>query len=116
MALLRNATTGAIIATRIDQLSGLFQRAVGLLARPNVQPDEGVWITACSSIHTMGMRYAIDVIFVDRDGCVVHIERNLRPNRLAFGRRRARAVVEMAAGALNQVDVMIGDRLELLGS
>jgi uncharacterized membrane protein (UPF0127 family) len=116
MALLRNTTTDTIVATRIDRLSGVLQRTIGLLARPRVQCDEGVWIASCSAIHTVGMRCAIDVLFVDRDGCVVHIYRGLKPNRVAFGGRDARGVVELGSGALDQIDVMIGDRLELVAS
>jgi uncharacterized membrane protein (UPF0127 family) len=110
MALLRNTTTDTIVATRIDRLSGVLQRTVGLLARPRVQCDEGVWIASCSAIHTVGMRCAIDVLFVDRDGCVVQIRRSLKPGR------DARSVVELGSGALDQIDVMIGDRLELVAS
>ena len=114
MAFLRNSTTGTIIATRIDRLTSFFHRMVGLLARTSLQRDEGVWLTSCRAIHTLGMRHAIDVMFVDRDGCVVRICRNVQPNRLALSCRTAKAVVELGAGALDQIDVMIGDRLELV--
>jgi uncharacterized membrane protein (UPF0127 family) len=116
MALLRNATTGTIVATRIERLSGLFRRAVGLLARASVQRDEGVWLTSCRSIHTIGMRAVIDVIFVDGEGGVLRIDRNVAPNRLVLSCRRARAVVELGGGALDQADVMLGDRLELVST
>lgn len=114
MALLRNSTTGTIISTRIDHLTGFFQRAVGLLARTRVQRDEGIWLSSCHAIHTVGMRYTIDVMFVDRDGCVLRIDREVRPNRFALSCRKAKAVVELGGGALAQIDVMIGDRLELV--
>src|ERR1700722_19257812 len=114
MALLRNAFTGSIVAARIDRLTGFVQRAVGLLARPRVQPGEGVWIESCNAIHTLGMRYAIDVIFVDRDGYVLRIEPDVRPNRLALRCRKARAVIELGGGALRGVDVALGDRLETI--
>lgn len=114
MPLLRNSTTGTIVATRIDQLSGFLQRAVGLLARSRVQRDEGVWITSCSAIHTIGMRAAIDVIFVDRDGRVLRVDRDVAPNRFSLSCRDASGVVELGAGALSQIDVLPGDRLELV--
>jgi hypothetical protein len=114
MAFLRNSTTGTIIATRIDLLTGFFQRAVGLLARTRVQRDEGVWLSSCRAIHTIGMRHTIDVMFVDRDGCVLRIDRNVRPNRFSLSCRKANGVVELGGGALAQIDVMIGDRLELV--
>lgn len=114
MPLLRNSTTGTIVATRIDRLSGFLQRAVGLLARSRVQRDEGVWITRCRAIHTIGMRTSIDVIFVDRDGRVLRVDRDVAPNRISLSCREANGVVELGAGALSQIDVLPGDRLELV--
>ena len=114
MPLLRNSTTGTIVATRIDRLSGFLQRAVGLLARSRVQRDEGVWITQCRAIHTIGMRTSIDVIFVDRDGRVLRVDRDVKPNRLSLSCRQAMGVVELGGGALSQIDVLPGDRLELV--
>jgi hypothetical protein len=111
---LRNARTGRTIATRIERLSSFSQRAVGLLARASVEPDEGVWITPCSAIHTLGMRVTIDVIFVDAEGTVLDVVGNVRPNRLLVTRRGARAVVELGSGALDVHDLLPGDRLELV--
>jgi hypothetical protein len=112
--LLRNTTTGKIVATRIDRLSSFLHRAVGLLARTTIRPDEGVWITSCRAIHTIGMRIAIDVIFVDRDGRVIRAVHNVRPNRIALSCPGAQAVVELGGGALREVDVLPGDVLELV--
>ena len=116
VAYLRNATTEAIIATRVDRLTGFLQRAIGLLARSSVQRDEGVWISSCRAIHTIGMRDSIDVLFVDGHGCVLRICRDVRPNRFALSCRAAKAVVELGGGALGQIDVTIGDRLELVST
>lgn len=113
MPLLRNATTGNIVATRIDALSTFFQRAVGLLTRTSMRPDEGVWITPCKAIHTIGMRVPIDVIFVDRNSRVVSVVCDVRPNRFLLSCRDASGVIELGRGALHEVDLMPGDQLEL---
>jgi uncharacterized membrane protein (UPF0127 family) len=63
-------------------------------------------------VHTAFMRFAIDIVFVDRQGYAIKIVRNLGPWRIAVA-PRAHAVVELAAGSLAQVDVAIGDRLFL---
>jgi uncharacterized membrane protein (UPF0127 family) len=112
--LLRNSTTGKIVATRIDRLSTFLHRAVGLLARTTLRPDEGVWITSCRAIHTLGMRVAIDVIFVDGDGHVIRAVHNVRPNRIALSCKGAQGVVELGGGALREIDVLPGDVLELV--
>jgi uncharacterized membrane protein (UPF0127 family) len=113
MALLRNSTTGTIVATRIERLTGFFQRFKGLLARASVQDGEGVWLPQCRAIHTVGMRFPIDVVFVDRNGLVLRICRNVPPNRFALSCRAARAVVELGGGMLDASDLIVGDRLEL---
>jgi uncharacterized protein len=112
--LLRNNTTGKIVATRIDRLSSFMHRAVGLLARTSLRPDEGVWITSCRAIHTIGMRVAIDVVFVDDDGRVIRAVHDVKPNRIALSCPGARAVVELGSGALREVDLIPGDVLELV--
>ena len=114
MPLLRNSTTGTIVATRIDRLSSFLHRAVGLLARTTIRPDEGVWITSCRAIHTIGMRVSIDVIFLDRAGHVIRVEQNVKPNRIALSCKGAKGVVELGGGALREVDVLPGDVLELV--
>jgi uncharacterized membrane protein (UPF0127 family) len=114
MAVLRNTRNGTIVATRVDRLTGFFRRGLGLLARASLRRDEGVWLTSCDAIHTIGMRYAIDVVFVDREDRVLQIDRNVKPNRFALICRTAKAVIELSAGALDQVDLAIGDRLELV--
>ena len=112
--ILRNSTTNAIVATRIKRLTGLVERAVGLLGRARIGRDEGVWLSASRAIHTVGMRQAIDVMFVDGAGVVLRICRDVQPNCLMLVCRRARAVVELGGGALDAGDVTLGDRLELI--
>ncbi len=116
MALLRNRSTGAIIATRVDRASTFLQRAVGLLARPKVRPDEGIWLDRCSSIHTMGMRARIDVIFLDANDSVLRLCPTVLQWRVALMCRGARSVIELGSGALRSVDVIPGDRLELVSA
>ena len=69
-------------------------------------------LAPCFSVHTAFMQFAIDVIFVDRAGRVRRIVRHLRPWRLAAS-FRAYATIELAAGALDTRDVMVGDLLYL---
>ncbi len=114
MPLLRNVTTDRIVATRVDRLSTFFQRAVGLLTRSALRPDEGAWIAPCNAIHTLGMRVPIDVIFLDRRGRVVRMDPAVPPNRVALTCRQATAVIELGDGALRESDVLLGDYLELI--
>lgn len=114
LACLRNASTGAILATRVGRAANWFQRAWGLLGRRTVQPDEGMWLPHCSGVHTLGMRATLDLIFLDRNGTVLRIDPQVAPSRAAIMCRGAWAVVELGCGALQRSDVLVGDRLELI--
>ncbi|AVJ27276.1 hypothetical protein CLM73_09230 [Achromobacter spanius] len=75
-------------------------RIRGLLGRAPPGPRAGVLLTPCAAVHTIGMRYAIDVAFIGRDGRVLELRRALAPWRVALC-LRAVAVVEMRAGVID---------------
>ncbi|HKU68615.1 MAG TPA: DUF192 domain-containing protein [Candidatus Baltobacteraceae bacterium] len=113
MAVLRNITTGEIIAERVRYADSWWDRLAGFIPKEIVDPDEGLWFRECWAIHTMCMRASIDVIFLDENGRVVRADRQVRLNRPVVACRGARNVVELGAGALEGRDVLVGDRLEL---
>jgi uncharacterized protein len=82
----------------------------GLLGRSALEPGEGLLLRPEGSIHMMFMRFSIDAVFLDRELIVVDIVRDLKPWRAA-GRRGAKAVLELAAGAAGELAP--GDRLSV---
>jgi uncharacterized protein len=103
------------LATLVPDLrvaDSFLARTRGLLGRKRLEPGEGLLILGTSSVHTHFMRFAIDVVFLDRDGCVLKLSRELRPWRFA-GCRGARDVVELPAGTCDRVDLREGARLNL---
>lgn len=84
----------------------------GLLGRSSLADNAALILAPCNSIHTFFMRFAIDVVFVDRDGHIRRARQSLGPWRIqaAF---RAFAVIELASGALERSDTRVGDRLYL---
>ncbi len=113
MPVLKNVTTGEIIAENVEYADGWWQRLAGFIPKGVVDPDEGLWFRDCSAIHTLGMRARIDVIFLDDGGRVMRADRAVRLNRPLIACRGAANVVELGAGALEGRDVLAGDRLEL---
>jgi len=87
-------------------------RLRGLLGRRGLEPGEGLLIRPTGSIHTCFMRFPIDAVFLDREGCVVGVASGVRPWRAA-ARRRARAVLELGAGQAVARGVAVGDRIVL---
>ena len=73
----------------------------GLLGRDGLPEGEVYVFPRCNAIHTVGMRFAIDVVFLDAEGCVLSIHPNVPPERwMVAGGRHARTAVEAAAGWL----------------
>lgn len=89
------------------------QRLLGLLGRAPPAPGCALWLQPCRAVHTVGMRYAIDVIFLDDMHRVVRVVARLRPMRVA-GCLRARGVLEMAAGGAAHIGVVPGVRITLV--
>ena len=92
-------TIVTILGVHAYVAAGFLPRLLGLMFRRDLQSGEGLLITRCNAIHTCFMRFPIDVAFLDRDGAVVRIVRNIKPWRLfVFGGRNACQVLEVRAG------------------
>ena len=85
-------------------------RAKGLLGKSSY--EGAMVLPRTRSIHTIGMRFAIDVAFLDRQLCVVDVI-SLTPWRMSLPRWRARMVLEAEAGAFERWGLRVGDKLEL---
>jgi uncharacterized membrane protein (UPF0127 family) len=71
-----------------------LSRVLGLTLLPRERAGAGLLIPGCRSVHTMGMRFRLDLLFIDRDGRVVEFCREVPPGRV-FRCRRATAVLEL---------------------
>jgi uncharacterized membrane protein (UPF0127 family) len=98
------------LASEIETAFESADRNRGLLGRDGLPPDAALIIAPCSAVHTFGMRFAIDLIFADREGQVTKI-RPAVPARRVAAAWGAFAVVEMAAGAVARSGLKKGDRL-----
>ena len=104
---------GAAWALRAERAVAAVERMRGLLGRHALGPGAALLIERCGSVHTVGMRFALDLVFLDRAWRVVRVRRNVRPGRLMiWGGWRAARVVESEAGCLDLCSVRAGARLE----
>jgi uncharacterized membrane protein (UPF0127 family) len=90
-----------------------FARMKGLLGSPELPAGDGLLLLPAPSVHTWFMRFPIDVVFLDWDLTVMDVVEGLKPWRAA-GRRRARAVLELAPGEARRRNIRRGDRLKLV--
>jgi uncharacterized protein len=108
----RLSRSGAILADQASTAETWWERMVGLLNRSSLLPGEALLIPGCKGIHTIGMRFAIDAVYIKKDGAVVAIQENLQPGQVASPVAAAWAVLEMPAGESGRNGVRVGDRLE----
>ena len=89
----------------------MFERMRGLLGSPPLKPGQALLIEPCNAIHTFGMAYPLDIVFVDSKGEVLKLFRRLPQLRMvkAFG---ARMTIELAPGEIDRIGFVVGDRLE----
>lgn len=106
-----NTSRQAVLANNIEVADHGPKRRKGLLGRNHLSADEGLWIIPCEAVHTFGMRFAIDLVYLDRNNRV-------KKTRSAVGRFRmsaclsAHSVLELAAGTIARTQTTPGDRLE----
>jgi uncharacterized membrane protein (UPF0127 family) len=85
-------------------------RFFGLLGRRALADDEALWLTPCNSVHTLGMSYPIDVVYLDSGDRVIDVRSSLAPRRLSAA-RRARSVLELRAESARRLGLVPGARV-----
>jgi uncharacterized membrane protein (UPF0127 family) len=103
---------GDVVCSRCRLADRPWTRARGLLGRRRLEADEGLLLRPVGAIHTLFMRFAIDVVFLDRDYVVLKVVENLRPWRFAAA-RRAKAVLELPTGSAAR-RLRVGERLVIV--
>src|SRR5476649_2725758 len=88
-------------------------RLVGLLRHKTLEHGDGLWIVPCNSIHSIGMRFKFDAIFLDKNHRVVHLVREMKSWRISKMVFSARSVLELPAGLISQTGTEVGDQLEM---
>ena len=103
-----------MLAANVRKAETLKDRMIGLLGRNALPEDEGLWIVPCKSVHTIGMKFPIDVIFIDKSLSVVRVVHALSPGRMTRIFLTAKSVLELAAGVARRHDISLGDRLQAI--
>jgi protein-S-isoprenylcysteine O-methyltransferase Ste14/uncharacterized membrane protein (UPF0127 family) len=111
----RDAASGTVLADRLRSAHTHWTRLKGLLGTRRLEPGEGLWLKPCNQVHMIGMRYAIDVAFLDDDLRVVRIVSALAPGRFSPRVKGATSALELPAGRLAAVGVSEGGRIEIAG-
>jgi uncharacterized membrane protein (UPF0127 family) len=108
-----NERTGEVIADIVEIARTRQDRRRGLLGRAAFARGSALVLTPCNAIHTVGMRFPIDVAFVDKRGRVRHIVRKLGPSRISIC-LRAKTTIECPAGQLEEIRLQVGDQIKIV--
>jgi len=104
---------GDVVAESVFLATTFWQRLSGLLALPRLERGSGLWLEPCGSVHTLGLSYSIDVVFVDGNGRIGRIAHAVAPWRVALAPASCCAVLEMPAGAARAQCLAEGNKLRL---
>jgi uncharacterized membrane protein (UPF0127 family) len=107
-----NLTRQTVLATGIKLANSAARRRNGLLGRHRLHPDEGLWILPCEAVHTFGMQFSIDLVYLDRKNRIKKLRSEVPPWRLSacFS---AHSVLELSPGTIRKTQSKRGDELEL---
>lgn len=110
-----NKTRQSFVATEAALADSYVTRLVGLLGKTKrwAQLGRGLWIVPSTSVHTIGMLFPIDLIFLGKDKEVLHVEEHVRPFRISKVVLKAESVLELPAHAIFRSGTRVGDQLEI---
>ncbi len=108
-----NITRDAVLMEEGPLAAGAWSRLRGLLGHAPLRPGEGLVLRGEKAIHTIGMGFPIDILFLDKTGRVVHLMHSVGAFRFSPFVWTASNVLELPAGTLERTGTDIGDRIEL---
>ncbi|HXW89474.1 MAG TPA: DUF192 domain-containing protein [Terriglobales bacterium] len=111
-----NRTRQAYLATRLSVAGTHWSRFRGLMCTEDSEfpAGDGLWIVPCRGVHTLAMRFPIDVLYLDARQFVVHMDYALKPWRLGRISLQAASVLELPRETLRRSGTAIGDEIEIV--
>jgi hypothetical protein len=110
-----NKTRETFVATEAKMTDGYLSRLVGLLGKTPrwARPGQGLLIVPSCGVHTIGMLFSIDLIFIDRDKRVIHTQEYVRPFRISKVMLKAQSVLELPPHTVFRTGTQVGDQFEI---
>lgn len=110
-----NRTRTTYLATELMIARTHWTRFRGLMATDasRFRRGQGLWISPSHGVHTFAMRFPIDVVYLDRERIIIHVEEELKPWRLAAVRIQAASVLELPTGTIRESQTELGDTVDI---
>lgn len=89
-----------------------FLRLRGLLGTTLLAGNQGLLLCNCNSVHMIGMRYALDIVYLDKNGIILKMVENLKPWQVSFC-EAAKDTLEIKSGTVQRLCWKVGNKLQL---
>jgi uncharacterized membrane protein (UPF0127 family) len=109
----KNLTKERVLADRAGVANTSELRNRGLLKHTSLEKGDGLWITPTQSVHMFFMKFAIDLVYLNRQKRVVKVRREIRPWRISVC-FKAHSVLELPVGTIGESQTEIGDQMEFI--
>jgi hypothetical protein len=106
-----NRTRESFLGLRVAPADTWWLRLKGLLGRRGVKPDDGIWLIPSRGIHTIGMLFAIDLIYLDSANRVIDLVEHLGPFRISPVRIKCASILELRPRSIYHSNTQMGDEL-----
>jgi uncharacterized membrane protein (UPF0127 family) len=108
-----NVTRNKTLANSLLVADTFLSSLLGLMGRRSLPVGEGLWINPCQSVHSMWMRFPIDVIFLSNQKSIIHMVESMKPFRITKYVSESRSVIELPANTITTTQTQVGDRVEI---
>ena len=106
-----NASRQTVVGDTIEVAETASQKVKGLLGRDGLDEGHGLLFKGAGSLHTLFMRFPIDIIYTDKQGKVTKVAVNVKPFKLVGAPLRCHYAIELPVGAIEASETQVGDQL-----
>ena len=109
----KNLTKQSVLADRAGVANTPETRNRGLLKHTSLEKGDGLWISPTQAVHMFFMKFALDLVYLDRQKTVVKVRHNVKPWRISAA-LKARSVLELPVGVIEESRTEVGDQLDFV--
>jgi uncharacterized membrane protein (UPF0127 family) len=108
-----NQTRECFLGLRVSPADTIFARLKGLIGRVRLSFDEGLWVVPSRGVHTVGVLFPVDLIYLDGGHRVIHVVEHFPTFRIAPLKTQAASVLELPPHTIYSSQTQLGDQLQI---
>lgn len=102
----------SVLADHIRIAESFHEKLIGLLKDKVLESQQGLLLKGCKQVHTFGMKFPIDVIFLSKEGAILHFENNMLPRQMSKYIKKAFYCLELKSGEIKEHQLKLNDHIE----